>query len=118
MKRGYASTPEGQIHFYNHGRGQPLLMLHETPRSAWSFAPLMRKLGTKFNCFAPDTLGFGMSDAPAPGTRMEDLANDTSPRATSFRSPCRPLQDGARVCRCMAPTTTRRMAPAFAITCM
>ena len=74
MKRGYASTPEGQIHYYNHGRGQPLLMLHETPRSAWSFAPLKRKLGTKFNCFAPDTLGFGMSDAPAPGTRMEDLA--------------------------------------------
>ncbi len=73
MKRAYASTPEGQIHYYNHGRGQPLLMLHETPRSAWSFAPLMRKLGKQFNCFAPDTLGFGMSDAPAPGTRMPHL---------------------------------------------
>ena len=74
MKRGYATTPEGQIHYYNHGRGQPLLMLHETPRSAWSFAPLMRKMGTRFNCFAPDTLGFGMSDAPAAGASMEDLA--------------------------------------------
>lgn len=74
MKRGYATTPEGQIHYYNHGRGQPLLMLHETPRSAWSFAPLMRKMGARFNCFAPDTLGFGMSDAPAPGASMEDLA--------------------------------------------
>ena len=70
MKRGYATTPEGQIHYYNHGRGQPLLMLHETPRSAWSFAPLMRKMGTRFNCFAPDTLGFGMSDAPAAGASM------------------------------------------------
>lgn len=74
MKRGYANTPEGQIHFYNHGKGLPLLMLHETPRSAWSFAPLIKKLGAKFNCFAPDTLGFGMSDAPAEGANMEDLA--------------------------------------------
>ena len=74
MKRGYASTPEGQIHYYNHGRGQPLLMLHETPRSAWSFAPLMRKMGARFNCFAPDTPGFGMSDGPAPGASIEDLA--------------------------------------------
>jgi pimeloyl-ACP methyl ester carboxylesterase len=49
-------------------------MLHETPRSAWSFAPLMRKMGTRFNCFAPDTLGFGMSDGPATGASMEDLA--------------------------------------------
>lgn len=74
MKRGYADTPQGQIHFYNHGRGLPLLMLHETPRSACSFAPLIRKLGSQFNCYAPDTLGFGMSDAPASGTRIEDLA--------------------------------------------
>ena len=74
MKRAYATVPEGQIHYYNHGRGQPLLMLHETPRSAWSFAPLMHKMGKRFNCFAPDTLGFGNSDAPAPGASMEDLA--------------------------------------------
>jgi pimeloyl-ACP methyl ester carboxylesterase len=74
MKRGYADTPEGQIHFYTHGRGEPLLMLHETPRSAWSFAPLMRRLGAKFRCFAADTLGFGMSDPVPPKAKMEDLA--------------------------------------------
>jgi pimeloyl-ACP methyl ester carboxylesterase len=74
MKRGYASTPEGQIHFYTHGRGEPLLLLHETPRSAWSFAPLMRLLGGRFRCFAPDTLGFGMSDPLPAKARMEDLA--------------------------------------------
>ena len=74
MKRGYATTPEGQIHYYSHGRGDPLLMLHETPRSAWSFAPLMRLLGGKFHCLAADTLGFGMSDAPPPNGKIEDLA--------------------------------------------
>jgi pimeloyl-ACP methyl ester carboxylesterase len=74
MKRGYASTPEGQIHYYAHGRGEPLLMLHETPRSAWSYAPLMRLLGGRFRCIAADTLGFGMSDPVPPKTKMEDLA--------------------------------------------
>ena len=74
MKRGYADTPEGQIHYYTHGRGEPLLMLHETPRAAWSFAPLMRRLGGRFRCFAPDTLGFGMSDPLPPKAKMEDLA--------------------------------------------
>jgi len=74
MQRGYARTPEGQIHYYTHGRGEPLLMLHETPRAAWSFAPLMRRLGAKFRCFAPDTLGFGMSDPLPAKATMEDLA--------------------------------------------
>ena len=74
MKRGYANTPEGQIHTYSHGRGAPLLLLHETPRSGWSFAPLMKLMGGKFSCLAPDTLGFGMSDAPPPKGTIEDLA--------------------------------------------
>lgn len=74
MKRGYADTPFGQIHYYAHGRGEPLLMLHETPRSAWSYAPLMRLLGGRFRCIAADTLGFGMSDPVPPKAKMEDLA--------------------------------------------
>ena len=74
MKRGYASTPEGQIHYYTHGRGEPLLLLHATPRSASSYAPLMRLLGGKFQCFAADTLGFGNSDPLPAKAKMEDLA--------------------------------------------
>jgi pimeloyl-ACP methyl ester carboxylesterase len=74
MKRGYASVPEGQLHYYEHGRGAPLLMLHETPRSAFSYAPLMSLMGKRFRCLAPDTLGFGMSDPLPSGATMEDLA--------------------------------------------
>lgn len=75
MKRGYADTPAGQIHFYEHGRGAPLLMLHEVPRSAWSFAPLMRRMGARYQCLAPDVPGFGMSDPLPPKATMEDLAH-------------------------------------------
>ncbi|MSP97237.1 MAG: alpha/beta hydrolase [Betaproteobacteria bacterium] len=74
MKRGYAQTTEGQIHYLTHGRGDPLLLLHATPRSAASFAPLMRLLGRNFECFAADTLGFGNSDPLSPKAKMEDLA--------------------------------------------
>lgn len=74
MKRGYANTPLGQLHYYDHGRGTPVLMLHETPRSAWSYAPLMRLLGGRHRCIAVDTPGFGMSDPVPKGAKMEDLA--------------------------------------------
>lgn len=74
MKRGYASTPAGQIHYITHGRGEPLLLLHATPRSAASFVPLMRLLGGKFQCFAADTLGFGNSDPLPSNAKMDDLA--------------------------------------------
>ena len=73
MKRAYASTPEGQIHYITHGRGKPLLLLHATPRSAASFVPLMRLLGSKFQCFAADTLGFGNSDPLPAKAKMEEL---------------------------------------------
>ena len=74
MKRGYADTPEGQIHYYTHGRGEPLLLLHETPCSARTYARMMRLLGGNFRCFAVDTLGFGGSDPLPAKATMEDLA--------------------------------------------
>jgi len=74
MHRGYATLPEGQVHYHEHGVGVPLLLLHESPRAAWSFAPLMQRMGARFRCLAPDTPGFGMSDPPPAGARMEDLA--------------------------------------------
>ena len=74
MKRAYLDTSAGQIHLYEHGRGDPLLMLHETPRSAKSFAPLMQRLGSRFRCIAPDNPGFGMSDPLPAGATMESLA--------------------------------------------
>ena len=74
MKRGYADTPMGQVHYYMHGRGEPLLLLHQTPRSARTFGRMMRFLGGRFRCFAADTLGFGGSDPLPAKVTMEGLA--------------------------------------------
>ena len=65
MKKGYAETKLGQVHYSRGGNGPPLLLLHPGPRSSryyWRLAPL---LAEHFEVFAPDTLGFGNSD-PAP----------------------------------------------------
>ena len=75
MKRAYLDTSAGQIHLYEHGRGEAVLMLHETPRSARSFAPLMERMGGKFRCIAPDNPGFGMSDPLPANFTMERLAD-------------------------------------------
>lgn len=75
MKRHYLDTRIGQIHVYDHGQGDTVLMLHETPRSAKSFEPLMRLLGSRFRCVAPDNPGFGMSDPLPADASMESLAD-------------------------------------------
>ncbi|MSO65725.1 MAG: alpha/beta hydrolase [Alphaproteobacteria bacterium] len=65
MKRGYADTTLGQVHYRYGGSGSPLLLLHPGPRSSryyWRLAPLLAR---HFSVMAPDTLGFGNSD-PAP----------------------------------------------------
>lgn len=76
MIRSYLNTSAGQVHLYQSGRGDPVLMLHETPRSARSFTPLAQRLGARFRCLAPDTLGFGMSDPLPAGATMEGLADN------------------------------------------
>ena len=62
MKRGYANTREGQIHYTECGNGPALLMLHPSPQSARVYWRLMPRLAERFRVVAPDTLGFGYSD--------------------------------------------------------
>ncbi|MBI4199355.1 MAG: alpha/beta fold hydrolase [Chloroflexi bacterium] len=73
MKRGYADTPEGQIHYYMDGEGEPLLLLHQTgsSRQYWKLMPLLSKA---YKVFALDTLGSGNSDPLPPKVEMHDLA--------------------------------------------
>jgi pimeloyl-ACP methyl ester carboxylesterase len=73
MKRGYADTPQGQIHYMTAGEGTPLLLLHQTGscRQYWKLQPL---LGEKYKTFAPDNLGSGNSDPLPPDVQMADLA--------------------------------------------
>ncbi len=73
MRRGYADTPEGQIHYSTAGKGEPLLLLHQTgsSRQYWKLMPL---LAERFRIFAPDNLGSGNSDPLPPNVQIADLA--------------------------------------------
>lgn len=75
MRRGYADTPEGQIHYRTAGEGTPLLLLHQTgsSRQYWKLQPLL----ARYRTFAPDNLGSGNSDPLPPDVRIADLARST-----------------------------------------
>jgi pimeloyl-ACP methyl ester carboxylesterase len=76
MRRGYADTPEGQIHYATAGEGEPLLLLHQTgsSRQFWKLQPLLAR---RYRTFAPDNLGSGNSDPLPAGVRIADLARST-----------------------------------------
>ena len=75
MKRGYADTPEGQVHYMTEGQGEPLLLLHQTgsSRQYWRLMPLLAR---QYKVYALDTLGSGKSDALPPDVQISDLARN------------------------------------------
>lgn len=64
--RRYVQTSLGVVHVRLDGDPQasPLLMVHGSPGSADSFAPLIDQLAKDYLVISPDTLGNGYSDAP------------------------------------------------------
>lgn len=75
MRRGYADTRYGQVHYREAGEGPPLLLLHATPRSARVYAKLIPLLANGYRVIAPDTLGFGNSDPLPQAVTMDMLAD-------------------------------------------
>lgn len=69
--RGFADTPEGQIHFAMAGKGRPVLLLHQTPRSWDEYRDVLPILGKKYWAVAMDTIGFGDSYMPAKEASIE-----------------------------------------------
>lgn len=74
MKRGFADTSLGQIHFVSAGDGPPLVLLAAAGRSSRMFSGLLDELSDKFHLIAFDTPGFGLSQSLPPGTTIEQLA--------------------------------------------
>lgn len=61
IKRGFADTPNGQIHYAEAGSGKPVLLLHQTPRSWDEYRDVLPILGSHYRAIAMDTIGFGDS---------------------------------------------------------
>jgi pimeloyl-ACP methyl ester carboxylesterase len=81
LRRAYFECRYGQLHVHNafpggggFDEGTPLLCLHQSPMSGRVFGPLMQRLGRLRSVYAPDTPGFGQSDAPPERPRIVDYA--------------------------------------------
>jgi len=80
IRRGYVDNVYGQMHYRLAGgpsasANPPLLCLHQTPKSGWDFEPLMPNLGADRVVAAPDTPGYGGSDAPPAPVLIGDYAD-------------------------------------------
>lgn len=63
LRRGFVDVGGRQVHYRVAGQGPPVVLLHQTPASSAELEPLMRHLAPQFTVLAPDTPGFGQSDA-------------------------------------------------------
>jgi pimeloyl-ACP methyl ester carboxylesterase len=55
----------GQVHYAEDGAGEPVLLLHQSPRSWDEYRDVLPILGRRFRAIAMDTVGFGDSYRPA-----------------------------------------------------
>ncbi|GIW08450.1 MAG: hypothetical protein KatS3mg060_3255 [Dehalococcoidia bacterium] len=70
IRRGFADTSLGQLHYRYAGSGPPLVLLHNTWLSSKMYLPVIPDLARRFTVYAIDTLGQGDSD-PAPPRDLE-----------------------------------------------
>lgn len=74
IRRGFADTPLGQIHYAEAGEGEPVLLLHQTPRSWDEYRDALPLIGARRRAIAMDTLGFGDSCDPVGPDSIEEYA--------------------------------------------
>lgn len=74
MRRAFVDTPEGQIHYCTAGEGQPVLLLHQTPRSWDEYRDVIPILARTRRVVAMDTIGYGDSYKRARTCDIEDYA--------------------------------------------
>lgn len=66
ITRHFVRTADGRrVHYRRCGSGPPVLIIHQSLHSSAENEALMRDWGRRFTCIAPDTPGFGQSQAIA-----------------------------------------------------
>src|SRR5262249_334601 len=63
IERAFVPISTGRVHVAACGAGQPILLLHQTPRSWDEYRDVLPLLGKRYRAIAMDTVGFGDSDA-------------------------------------------------------
>jgi pimeloyl-ACP methyl ester carboxylesterase len=75
VTRRFVELPRATVHYATAGEGDPVLLLHQTPRSWDEFREVLPILAKKRRVLAMDTVGFGDSSAlPTDENSIEDWA--------------------------------------------
>ncbi|MBK6597309.1 MAG: alpha/beta fold hydrolase [Proteobacteria bacterium] len=77
VRRVFADTPQGQVHFRYAGAGIPVVLMHWAPASSRQHVGVMELLSERdFQVIAPDLLGYGDSDKPQAQCSIADYARN------------------------------------------
>lgn len=88
VRRHIVKVGRRRVHLRLAGKGPPLLLLHQSPRSSAEYLDLLQQWGQHFTCIAPDTPGFGQSDPLAEDWfDMDQLADATVALLDALRLP-------------------------------
>ena len=75
VRRAYANTAHGQIHYRHAGdRGPFVFLFHQTPLSSRQYERALPFLGQFCRAYAFDSPGYGYSDGPLSPTTIEDYS--------------------------------------------
>jgi pimeloyl-ACP methyl ester carboxylesterase len=75
VKHGRARVNGIRMHYVTAGQGEPLLLLHGTPKSHYYWYKLIPLLTEHFTVVAPDLRGFGDTDKPPVSEGYDSLTN-------------------------------------------
>lgn len=67
LQVGFVETAAGRVHLARCGAGDPVLLLHQTPRSWDEYRDVLPLVGAHFDAIAMDTVGYGLSPPFAQG---------------------------------------------------
>ncbi|WP_338692642.1 alpha/beta fold hydrolase [Streptomyces sp. Q6] len=73
--KDYVPSRFGQLHYVETGDGEPVLLLHQTPRSWTEYVDVLPLVGARYRAIAMDTLGYGASAKPEEPHTIERFAD-------------------------------------------
>ena len=68
----YLNVGATRLHYYEQGKGDPVIFLHGVPTSAWVWRKVIPHLASLSRCIAPDLAGFGQSGQPDQVYTLDD----------------------------------------------
>jgi pimeloyl-ACP methyl ester carboxylesterase len=74
LKKGYAETAGGQIHYIVDGYGPPIILLHQMPTSSAEFSLVLPYLNKQYRAIAMDIPGYGDSESPTRAYNLNEYA--------------------------------------------